>query len=284
MGVLIGFGLLTENVEAQVVINIVNPTETLKTEAIDDLLFTVQYRMTFVVDTLHPEKSQQEMMILKAGAKSAVFYSYAKFMADSVIAADQANGVPPDVMIEHIKSYTSLVNYKIYKNYPAGKVTTLEQLAMSRFRCEEENERPDWELLPDTMTILSYPCRKAVCRFKGRDYEAWFTTAIPRSEGPWKLHGLPGLIMNAADSGREYVFECTGLVESRGKEAIQYGDSGYEPISRKNMEKLFERQAADPIGFIKASAPNVKVQVVNETGESIQPKNTPYNPIERAEK
>ncbi|MDR1601988.1 MAG: GLPGLI family protein [Tannerella sp.] len=268
---------------AQTVINIVNPDEILKSDSIDETLFTAQYEMTSVTDTSRRDKTSTEMMMLKTGVRSSVFYSYTKYLADSVIEADRAGGASIDVIAEHVKQYQSRINYKIYKNYPAGKVTTLEQLAMSRFRCEEKNDVPQWELLPDTATILSYSCRKAVCRFKGRDYEAWFTPDIPRSEGPWKLHGLPGLILKAQDARKEYVFECVGLVQEKPGNAISFGASGHEPVSRKNLNQLFERYAADPVGYISSSAPNVKVHIRNEAGESIRPKNMPYNPIELSE-
>lgn len=266
-------------------VNIVNGDEVLKTKDIDEVLFSAQYRMKEVVDTLHTDRAMEEMMMLRVGTKSSVYYSHAKYLADSVIAVDKANGASLDVIIEHLKSYQSRVNYKIYKNYPAGKVTTLEQLAASRFRCEEANEIPEWEVLPDTMSIVGYPCQKAVCRFKGRTYEAWFTAEIPRSEGPWKLHGLPGLILRAEDSRSEYVFECTGLVQSRGGEMIAYGDTGYEPISRRDLNRVFERYAADPMGYISATSPNVVVRIQTPDGQAAPaPKNTPYNPIERTEK
>jgi GLPGLI family protein len=284
MAALILAGLqLTGNAGAQVIINIVDPDEVLKTKPIDDVLFTAQYRMTSVGDTLHPEVKTEEMMMLKTGARSSVFYSYAKFLADSVVEAAKASGASTDALMEQLRAYQSRVNYKVYKNYPAGKVTTLDQIASNRFRCEEVNERPGWELRPDTLTLLSYPCQKAVCRFKGRTWEAWFTPAIPRSEGPWKLHGLPGLILKASDSRGEYLFECTGLIQSRGQESIPYGDTGHEPISRRNLNRQFERYAADPIEYVKASNPNITIRVQNEEGQSIRPRHTPYNPIERTE-
>lgn len=267
----------------QVVINIVNPDEVLKTEAVDSVLFTAQYRMTSVGDTLHPEAKAQESMMLKVGATKSVFYSYARFLADSVVEAGRASGASVNDIVERLRSYQSRVQYKIYKNHPQGKVTTLEQIAANRFRCEEAGERPGWELLPDTLTLLSYPCLKAVCRFKGRTWEAWFAPGIARSEGPWKLHGLPGLILKAADSRGEYLFECTALVQSRGKESIQYGDAGHEPISRRNLNRQFERYAADPVGYVTASDPGMNIRIQNEEGQAIRPRNTPYNPIEREE-
>lgn len=160
----------------------------------------------------------------------------------------------------------------------------MDALAASRFRCEEKEERPEWTLLPDTMTILSYPCRKATCHFKGRHYEAWYTPEIPKNEGPWKLCGLPGLILKAQDSQGHYTFICTGIELSRDKNPILFGGNDFEPISRKNLQKAYERYAADPIGYIALTSPQVKVTVTDDNGKPYQPKNMPYNPIEREER
>ena len=78
------------------------------------------------------------------------------------------------------------------------------------FLCEEKEEMPEWTLLPDTTTLLSYSCQKAICHFKGRNYTVWYTLEIPVSEGPWKLFGLPGLIIKAEDDKKHYTFNCTG--------------------------------------------------------------------------
>jgi len=180
-------------------------------------------------------------------------------------------------------SNSGQITYQIYKNYPAGKVTTLERIGPGGFRCEETQECPEWQILPDTATMLNYLCNKATCRFKGRDYTAWFTPQIPRSEGPWKLCGLPGLILYAEDSQRHFVFECTGLLNARPDEMIQYGADNYEPVSRQTLNRTYERFAADPIGYINASNPNMQVRFRTADGSSDNPKNIPYNPIELSE-
>lgn len=265
---------------AQISIQIVNINEALKAKPIDETRFTVQYRTTFVLDTLHPEEAGEETMMLKVGEKCSVYFSYTKFLADSIVEVDKANGASKEIINEHIQQYFPKVNAQVYKNHPEGHLTTLDVLAASRFRCEEKEERPQWRLLPDMMTLLSYPCQKAICHFKGRDYEAWYTPEIPKSEGPWKLYGLPGLILKVEDSRKHYTFTCTGIELNHGKNPILFGGSDFEPISRKNLQKVYERYAADPIGYIALTAPHVKVTVNDENGKAYQPKNMPYNPIE----
>lgn len=262
------------------------PDESSKTVAIDDVQFIAQYEMAFVQDTLNPENITEETMILKTGAKTSMFYSYSRFVADSLMKVQMQNsgGRMIHRRNEQGAAEKGQITYKIFKNYPEGKVTTLERIGPARFLCEEKNEIPEWQILSDTATILNYLCYKAICRFKGRDYEVWFTPEIPRSEGPWKLCGLPGLILRAEDSRRWFVFECTGLFYGQPGEKIQYGVDNYEPVSRKDLNKAYERFAADPIGFTTSSSPNIKVVIMDADGNQAKtPKNIPYNPIELSE-
>jgi len=66
-----------------------------------------------------------------------------------------------------------------------------------------ELEKPEWNILSDSVkTIESYTCLMAKGFVRGRNYIVWFTPDIPVSAGPWKLWGLPGLIMDArSDDG-----------------------------------------------------------------------------------
>ena len=266
---------------AQVNINVYDMNDVLKSKTVENVLFTAQYKTEMVGDTSKPEKKLNETMMLKVGPKSSVYYSYARFHADSLIEADKATGASQEVISEHLKQAGGgFINYQVYKNYPAGKTTLLDVIAVSRFRCEEPDERPEWTLLPDTATVLSYLCQKATCKFRGREYEAWYTPEISRSEGPWKLQGLPGLILKATDNRGHYTFVCTGIEKARDGETIQFSGSEYQPITRKELRKVHERFAADPIGYMKDTAPGMQVTITGEDGQAFRPKNTPYNPIE----
>lgn len=58
----------------------------------------------------------------------------------------------------------------------------------------------DWKITNETKKIGSFKCKKATTKFRGRNYIAWFAPEIPVSYGPWKLNGLPGLILEAYDT------------------------------------------------------------------------------------
>ncbi len=87
----------------------------------------------------------------------------------------------------------------------------------------------DWQITEETKAIGDYVCHLAKGTYKNRKYYAWFTYQIPVSHGPWKLHGLPGLILEAHDE--EELFYFIALTVSLGDKAFDY------PIKAPEMGK-----------------------------------------------
>ena len=67
---------------------------------------------------------------------------------------------------------------------------------------KEVGSKINWKVENDSKKIGMFTCKKATAKFRGRDYTAWFTYEIPLPFGPWKLNGLPGMILEAYDQGR----------------------------------------------------------------------------------
>lgn len=64
---------------------------------------------------------------------------------------------------------------------------------------KEDMLKWNWEITEDTKMLGNFLCIKAITKFRGRTYEAWFTNNVPVSFGPWKFHGLPGLILEVRE-------------------------------------------------------------------------------------
>jgi len=62
-----------------------------------------------------------------------------------------------------------------------------------------------------TRTIGGFTCEKATGLYRGRDYEVWYAPDIPIPSGPFKLGGLPGLIMEARSTDGNVQFLFTGI-------------------------------------------------------------------------
>lgn len=65
-----------------------------------------------------------------------------------------------------------------------------------------------WSLTTETSKVLGYNVQKARVKFRGREYTAWFTTEIKVNDGPFKFHGLPGLILKIESDDGAYSFEA----------------------------------------------------------------------------
>ena len=68
-----------------------------------------------------------------------------------------------------------------------------------------------WSLIDESKNIMSYTAYRAETTFRGRSYTAWYTPEIPLNAGPWKFNGLPGLILEIADSEKGVQFLISSL-------------------------------------------------------------------------
>ena len=110
----------------------------------------------------------------------------------------------------------------------------------------------NWELTDSTSEILGYGCQMAECDYHGRHWTVWFTTEIPVSEGPWKLQGLPGLILRAEETDGFFDFTATGI-ESYDKDIEPvYEKSRYEKIDRIELYKTLRIIDENFGGFVSA--------------------------------
>jgi len=72
---------------------------------------------------------------------------------------------------------------------------------------KERITKISWEIdVNEKKMIIGYNCTKATVTFRGRQYIVWFTEEIPFKFGPWKLNGLPGMILDAYDAYNEVSF------------------------------------------------------------------------------
>lgn len=127
----------------------------------------------------------------------------------------------------------------VLKNYPSPhRLTyTTELLGKETFRYEEELPQWDWELLEGDSLIAEYACHKARATHRGRTWTVWYTPDITVSEGPWKLCGLPGLILYAVSDNADFTFECTGIQQAGG-EPIALPQKAYTHTNARDLQKL----------------------------------------------
>lgn len=85
----------------------------------------------------------------------------------------------------------------VWTGYPNGQTTVREFIFPHEYEGSEETLDIVWTLSDDTLTISGYFCQQATAKFRGVEWRVWYTEEIPSSAGPWRLRGLPGLIVKA---------------------------------------------------------------------------------------
>jgi len=89
----------------------------------------------------------------------------------------------------------------------------------------------EWMISQDKKIIEGIDCVKATTLFKGREYIAWYAPSFPFDNGPWKLGGLPGLILEAYDINDDWHLICTSI-----KPHANYDFKFYERLISKGLE------------------------------------------------
>ena len=175
------------------------------------------YRFNMVIDTIDIKYAREEMYVLQIGDKFTKGFTYHRYYLDS-ISHDKTNSKAySQLLISSFKNDNVAFAYighfpsYLYKDYKKGEIRVTDNISTQYFWYEDDLKPQDWEILDDTTTILGYPCQKARCSYRGRNFEAWFTSEIPLSEGPWKFSGLPGLITKLHDTENHYSFEIVGF-------------------------------------------------------------------------
>lgn len=251
-------------------------------EILDTTVLKCRYTFNHIVN-ISENKGYSDIMILEIGKNICSFYGERNRIFDSVV-----NSGALDYMFASRSIYVSQLpkkninlEIKLYFNFPAGKITVQDMVFIDNYEYTEDIEKINWKILPgSTKQIAGFNCKKAICTFRGRDYEAWYTPYIPISRGPWKFNGLPGLILEVSDSQKQIQFECE-KVEIVSVPILKYVSKiadRAKKVDRKeflNLQKKFYENSAAAL-----SANEVGIGT-DANGNPLSPiKNLPYNPIE----
>ena len=85
----------------------------------------------------------------------------------------------------------------VWMGLPTGQTTMREFIFPHEYEGYEPTPDIAWTLTDDTLTVSDYLCQQATATFRGVEWRVWYTEEIPSSAGPWRLRGLPGLIIKA---------------------------------------------------------------------------------------
>ena len=179
----------------------------------DTMSLDIGYRLSEFYDLTAFAKDSLQKRVLHTGNVKSVNVIKNQLIAESVINTNRTGS--GNVFLPN-----RYISFSIFKDRNKKHVYTLDKDldgAGTSVFLEEEIYPQEWTIDNDTCIILNYLCYKATTKFRGREYEVYFAPEIPINEGPWKLYGLPGLILEAKTTDGIFSFRAIGIQEINNK-------------------------------------------------------------------
>ena len=243
------------------------------------------YSFRHTQDTTQRSQQFEEQMVLLLGRNASAYLSMERILQDEKIKKEleeQIKNAEPGKMAFNINrsSAKKLNTAELYQFANEKKLITKMRL-VNNYLIEEQLTPIDWKISNETKVIKGLNCQQATAHFKGRDYTAWFCPDLPFQSGPWKLNGLPGLIIEAYDINKEVIFNFESFEEVKNKapekelppqvingQVFRLSGLGSADLLKaqtislpkdaikttlKEFDKLQEAMRKDPSGFITSS-------------------------------
>lgn len=216
--------------------------------------------------SLHGDSLATSKFLLSASAHRSLYYNRMSQYVDSLTSTPEGKKTLKEIQIAAWKvdspdgTYTldmrrpaprKTIDLYVDKNFDTSTLSVYEKYAGEPGVYNEPFDEMQWNIVSDsTCEVLGYECVRAETDYHGRHWIAWFAPDVPLPDGPWKLRGLPGLIMKAGtDHGISLV--ATGIEMTDTAVPAIYQTDAYSKVDRKKAlaeEEYFRNNYAASLG------------------------------------
>ena len=231
--------------------------------------YSIAQTHRFIYDVVYKKDSTsnittKENYILDIGTKETKYYTYDFFVADSLI----TNNIP---FPKEMKLNTSDIIVHKNNNNEFSQYDLLENTVLQL----QTNDTQKWNLSQEKKNVKNLSLQKAITTWGGRNWTAWFAEEIPFQEGPYKFHGLPGLIVEIYDDKKNYHFELvrSEKIKEEENQFIEISEKMGIPITWEKYKTAKLKYYESPVNFIKNSAENSEQFYLND-GTIVNSKNS----------
>lgn len=229
-------------------------------------------------------KIDSEKMSLLANAGEAKWFNDLSLWVDSLKSTPEGNAhyreiikkacmtVEPDgsVSFDLRKGPSKKVHTYVFTSLTDRELTFYSKFGEDNGYYNEPVAEMQWIIVEDSVaTVLGYDCIMAESDYHGRHWKAWFTPEIPVPFGPWKLRGLPGLILRAeADGG--FAFTASGLEKTDRIITPMYLKEDYAEVDRLKALDNAEYYANNAESIMNAQGQSVKIYNLDDDGNQVE--------------
>lgn len=228
------------------------------------------YEYNFQTDSTDLETKRSELMVLDIDKQGSKYYSEYVFQNDSIMDVqfkkNMATHSDEPIMMS---GKQGIVGYKILKSYPEFKINHMVTLDMTLYNATQQ-VKIHWKILSDKDKIGFWNVQKAECDFAGRHWIAWFSTDIPIQDGPFKFHGLPGLIVKIEDRSGSHKMELKGIKNNALERDIHISEwENPIVIDYKKYQNVYRSYRKDPMANFRQKAQEGEVFITDDSGKQI---------------
>ncbi|MFC3157525.1 GLPGLI family protein [Chryseobacterium arachidis] len=203
----------------------------------------------FIYDVIYKKDSTstvqtKENYHLDINQDNVTYYTRDFFVADSLINNN----------LEFPKGQKLNTSNIVFHRKGSDQYDEFDLLEGSTILKLQSTDSQKWNLTNESKKIKDLTLQKATATFGGRTWTAWFTKEIPFQEGPYKFHGLPGLIVELYDDKENYRFELvtSSVIEKSPKnQFIEMSRQMAAPVDWEKYKKAKLAFYESPVNYIK---------------------------------
>lgn len=170
--------------------------------------YRAKYKLTYKLSSTS-NHVKEEYFYLFLNDKESFFISEKSFARDSIGFKEGAQIYD----LNKLMKYRTYFDDRILYNSNNKDETSLLKYNSNYFSFTNYNAQLNWILTKNNLIINNIECNSATLEYFGRKWEAFYSKNNPFSYGPFKFHGLPGLIISIKDSDDIYKFDLIELTK-----------------------------------------------------------------------
>lgn len=184
------------------------------------ILGKIYYSMSHITDTIDGSLFK-ELSFLSYSEKVSLYQSHDRMVTENEFYNQKSELMPDGTYRTKMNLKGSVDKYYTYEDLKQVHRVIGFGYPRLTYLMPDKDINISWKIHSDTRKINDYNCQKATAKFRGREWTAWFCSDFPYRFGPWKLNGLPGLILEAYDSRQQIKFLFNKLEQASVNEFFE---------------------------------------------------------------
>ncbi|WP_194851250.1 GLPGLI family protein [Nonlabens antarcticus] len=225
--------------------------------------YKVTYKLNYKLN-VDLDAYNVEYFDLITKSTGSVFLSQSKFYHDSI---NNSSLSKSQKTLQHKKVPRG--NFQSIVGVSSKGVTTKDIVGLTNYVIYED-EFPSYQFTNEEKLINGFNCKLVKANYSGRTWNLWYTEEIPLTAGPYKFHGLPGLVIYAADNEEHYIYSLYKYKPIEKTPSIVSDfyliGSDFEEISLTEYIEIRLKAMSSWSGFLSATG----VEIANDDPQEIR--------------